>query len=100
MIQGLVLYPWYDSRSSAPLLLDGRVLIGRLFVLLPSDVQWSDVPVLLPGSLLGTMSDPCQASSCDDFEGFRSEWYISIIYHARDTPFWSGTLDFNPVLVS
>ena len=38
--------------------------------------------MLLPGSLLGTMSDPCQASSRDDFEDFRSERYISIIYHA------------------
>ena len=26
-------------------------------------------------------------------EGFRPEWYISTIYHAWDTPFWSGTLD-------
>ena len=26
-------------------------------------------------------------------EGFRPEWCISTIYHAWDTPFWSGTLD-------
>ena len=26
-------------------------------------------------------------------EGFRPEWCISTIYHALDTPFWSGTLD-------
>ena len=25
-------------------------------------------------------------------EGFRPEWCISTIYHAWDTPFWSGTL--------
>ena len=28
------------------------------------------------------------------FEGSRPEWCISTIYHAWDTPFWSGTLDF------
>ena len=27
------------------------------------------------------------------FEGFRPDWYISTIYYAWDTPFWSGTLD-------
>ena len=26
-------------------------------------------------------------------KGFRPEWLISTIYHAWDTPFWSGTLD-------
>ena len=26
-------------------------------------------------------------------KGFRPEWCISTIYHASDTPFWSGTLD-------
>ena len=26
-------------------------------------------------------------------EGFRPEWYISTIYHCRDAPFWSETLD-------
>ena len=26
-------------------------------------------------------------------EGFRPEWYISAIYHCRDTPFWSVALD-------
>ena len=26
-------------------------------------------------------------------KGFRPEWCISTIYHAWDTPFWSGTLD-------
>ena len=29
------------------------------------------------------------------FEGFWPEWCISKIYHAWDTPFWSGTLDLN-----
>ena len=28
------------------------------------------------------------------FEGSRTEWCISTIYHAWDTPFWSGTLKF------
>ena len=28
-----------------------------------------------------------------NMEGFWPEWYASTIYHARDTPFWSGTLD-------
>ena len=27
-----------------------------------------------------------------NIEGFCPEWYISSIYHAWDTPFWSGTL--------
>ena len=30
----------------------------------------------------------------ENFEGFRPEWCISTTYHAWDTPFWSGTLDF------
>ena len=29
----------------------------------------------------------------DHVEGFRPEWYNSTLYHARDTPFWSVTLD-------
>ena len=29
----------------------------------------------------------------NDFEGFRPEWYISSVYHCRDIPFWSETLD-------
>ena len=28
------------------------------------------------------------------FEGFQLEWCISTIYHCRDTPFWSETLEF------
>ena len=28
------------------------------------------------------------------FEGFRSEWYICTVYHCKDMPFWSETLDF------
>ena len=27
-----------------------------------------------------------------EIEGFRLEWFISTMYHAWDTPFWSGTL--------
>ena len=30
---------------------------------------------------------------CYNIKGSRPEWCISIIYHAWDTPFWSGTLD-------
>ena len=29
-------------------------------------------------------------------EGFLPEWYISTIYHCRDTLFWSETLDIQP----
>ena len=28
-----------------------------------------------------------------NIEGFKPEWCITTIYHAWDTPFWSGTLD-------
>ena len=31
-----------------------------------------------------------------NIEGSRPEWCISTIYHAWDTPFWSGTLDMQP----
>ena len=31
--------------------------------------------------------------TCLHIEGFQPEWCISTIYHAWDTPFWSGTLD-------
>ena len=30
---------------------------------------------------------------CLHMEGFRPEWCISTIFHASDTPFWSGILD-------
>ena len=33
-------------------------------------------------------------------EGFQPEWYISTIYHAWDTPFWSGTLDIMVILLT
>ena len=33
---------------------------------------------------------------CVHIEGFRPEWYISTIYHAWVTPFWSGTLNMLP----
>ena len=29
-----------------------------------------------------------------DIEGFRPEWCISSMIYSRDTPFWSGTLDY------
>ena len=34
-----------------------------------------------------------QTSCSLDIEGSRPEWCISTIYHAWDTPLWSGTLD-------
>ena len=36
----------------------------------------------------------------ENCEGSRPEWCVSTIYHAWDTPFWSGTLDFLLFLVS
>ena len=33
-----------------------------------------------------------------NIEGFQPEWYIPTIYHAWDTPFWSGTLDMDNFL--
>ena len=33
-----------------------------------------------------------------DIEGFWPEWFLFTIYHAWDTPFWSGTLDIVLVL--
>ena len=32
-----------------------------------------------------------------NIEGFRPEWCVSSIYHAWETPFWSGTLDIRQV---
>ena len=34
------------------------------------------------------------------FEGFQPEWCISTIYHCRDTPFWSVTLDLYIVMLN
>ena len=36
---------------------------------------------------------PCVATLYIYIEVFQPEWCISTIYHAWDTPFWSGTLD-------
>ena len=32
-------------------------------------------------------------SEQEQTEGFRPNWCVSTIYHAWDTPFWSGTLE-------
>ena len=29
----------------------------------------------------------------ENIEGFRPEWYFSTLYHCRDLPFWSETLN-------
>ena len=36
---------------------------------------------------------------CAHIQGFWSEWCISTMYHAWDTPFWSGTLDIRPQFI-
>ena len=36
----------------------------------------------------------------DSIEGFRPEWYISIMIYSRDTPFWSDTLDTQSLMSS
>ena len=35
-----------------------------------------------------------------EIEVFRPEWYISTIYHARDAPFWLGTLEIDAVMMA
>ena len=33
----------------------------------------------------------------EHIKAFQPQWYISTIYHCRDTPFWLETLDMGPV---
>ena len=51
--------------------------------------QRSTLPV---EGILSTEGENCDPSK-QHIDGFRPEWYILTIYHCRDIPFWSETLD-------
>ena len=57
-------------------------------------LNWDNNSKSFVNSAIQDQQCPCSAMhGLLYIEGFRPEWHISTIYHCRDTPFWSETLE-------
>ena len=91
---------WMTLSFWMTLFAEGHRVTGKLELIQSfcSKVAWRSSDVLY-GWWRWLWRSPVSMLTMDHFEGFWPEWYISTIYHAWDTPFWLGTLNWSFALL-